>query len=121
MYSLDRSRVFPRLHTLSCLHVPQFYRVVCRTCRQEFVVRRNIDRPDGALVARIRSESLAVAGEPCTNNFVFGHREEKIAMSVVFDLVQGPLVALEENRSHCVNTLSILCGKKSAKGRGHSN
>ena len=49
-------------------------------------------------MSRICSESFSVAGEPGTDDLVFGYRKKEITLSVVFDLIKRPF--LESGVSH---------------------
>lgn len=48
----------------------------------------------------IGAEALAVVGKPDSWVMIFGAREEKIALTVVFEESQGPLVPLHQNWPH---------------------
>lgn len=60
----------------------------------------NIAAPDGSIVAAVGAEALAVVGEPDGGGVVLGAGEEKIALPVVLQEREGPLVALHQNRPH---------------------
>ena len=48
----------------------------------------DIDRPDSSDVSLVCSETLSIVREPGIDDVILGHREEQIALTVVFDLRQ---------------------------------
>ena len=100
VHPLDRRRKLPRVHALARPDVPELDRVVRRARRQQRArwVRR--DRPERALVAAVRAETLAVRAEPGADDVVFAHGEDQVPVGVVADLGEGALVAGDEDGAH---------------------
>jgi hypothetical protein len=59
----------------------------------------DVNAPDGAVVAVVGAQALAVQREPHVRLLVLGGGEEQVALAVVLDLRDRTLVALQENRS----------------------
>ena len=60
----------------------------------------DIAAPDGAVVAAVGAETLAVVGEPDGWGVVLCAREEQIAVSIVLQERQWPLVPFHQYRPH---------------------
>lgn len=48
----------------------------------------DIDRPDSSDVSLVCAKALSIVREPGIDDVILGHREEQIALTVVFDLRQ---------------------------------
>lgn len=60
----------------------------------------DVAAPYGAIVALVRAEALAVVGEPDGRGEVLGAGEEEVAVPVVLEEGQGPLMPLHQYRPH---------------------
>lgn len=60
----------------------------------------DVAAPDGAVVAAVGAEALAVVGEPDGGGVVLGAGEEEVALPVVLEERQRPLVAFHQDRPH---------------------
>ena len=61
---------------------------------------RDVACPDRAVVSDVRPHALAVVRVPQRGVVVLGAREHQVALAVVLDERQGPLVALQQNGAH---------------------
>lgn len=82
----------PDLDALARLDVPESDSVVRRAGRYEGAVGADVDGPERTLVAVVGAESLAVGREPDTEDLVLCDGEEKVAIAVELDLVEGPFL-----------------------------
>lgn len=60
----------------------------------------NIATPNGAVVATISAETLAIISEPNSGSMIFSAREQKVAVAIVFEKSQRPLVAFHQYWPH---------------------
>ena len=86
--------------------VPNAHGLVGRAGDEVAGVHRHLARPDGAIVALVGADALAIVGVPEARLQVFGAAHEQIALAVEFDLGQGALVPLEQVWPHGV---LLLC------------
>lgn len=64
-------------------------------------------------MAVVGAQSLAIRGPPGAHNFILGNGEQKIAIAVEFDLVQGPfLYEASLTVSLLLSFFSVPVGKK---------
>ena len=82
-HALHRRQEIPRLQAFPGSNVPNANGVVGGASGEECGGGVYIDRPQGALMAMIGAQSLAVGREPCAHDVVFGGREENIAIFVI--------------------------------------
>lgn len=80
--ALDGGREVPCLEALAALDVPESDGVVGTATGDHGRGGLDIDGPDGALVALVRAETLAIVGEPDADLLILGDGEEEIAVRV---------------------------------------
>lgn len=119
---LDGCGEVPCLEALARLDVPEADGVVGRARGEDGGGGVDVDGPDGALVAAICAEALAVVGEPGADLLIFGDGEDDVAFAVVsvrkasqsdpdhvllmmqgddqLDLGQGTFVARQQDGPH---------------------
>lgn len=81
--ALDGGGELPGLEVLARLDVPEADGVVGRARGDHGRGRLDVDGPDGADVAVVRAEALAVVGEPGADLLVLGDGEDDVAIEVV--------------------------------------
>ena len=77
--TLDAGREVPRLEQLARLHFPQAQGVVRAAGGEEGGGGVDVDGPEGALVAFVGAEALAVGAVPGADDVVFGDGEDEVA------------------------------------------
>jgi hypothetical protein len=77
------------------LRVPNFTRGIGRARHEVNSLPIDVNAPDSTVVAIIGAKAFAINRKPNVWLLVFGSREEKITLTVVFDLRDGTLVALQ--------------------------
>lgn len=82
------------------LDIPELGGLICATGDEAGGVTRDVAAPNGAVVAAVGAEALAVVGEPDVRGVVLGAGEEEVAVAVVLEEGQGPLVPFHQNRPH---------------------
>lgn len=126
--ALNGGQVVPGLEQLAGLDFPHAHRAVGAAGREEGGGRVDVDGPEGALVAFVGAEALAVGAVPGAHDMVFADGEEEIAFlgeSVrvmlvtdrpvyrdggrwrILDLGERTLVAGKQYRSHIC--CAVLC------------
>lgn len=78
--ALDRGQVVPGLEQLAGLHLPQAHRVVCAAGREQAGVRVDVDGPEGADVALVGAEALAICAVPGADGVILGDGEDEVAL-----------------------------------------
>ena len=70
----------------------------------------DIAAPNGAVVATVGAETLAVVGEPDGRVVIFGAGKQEVAVAVVFQECEWPFMAFHQNRSHgfLISLFSLL-------------
>lgn len=96
-------------------HSPHFHVVVCSSTNNALgmawqqrsasqgtrsILTININRPHSTSVSIVCSQTFTIVCEPNTALGVFAGGEDQISLSVVFDIGDGSLVTLQQNRSH---------------------
>lgn len=90
--ALDGGGELPRLEQAARLHLPEADGVVGGARREHGARRVDVDGPDGADVALVGSEPLAVVREPAADMLVLGDGEDEVAVGIV-PVVGGPVVS----------------------------
>ena len=90
--ALDGGGELPRLEQAARLHLPEADGVVGGARREHGARRVDVDGPDGADVALVGSEPLAVVREPAADMLVLGDGEDEVAVGSV-PVVGGPVVS----------------------------
>ncbi len=96
---LDGGGEVPGLEALARLDIPEADRVVGRARGDNGGGRVDIDGPDGALVAVVTAQPLAVGCEPDTDVLVLGGREDEVAVAVVPGEGGRALVVAQSSKS----------------------
>lgn len=82
----------------------------------------NVARPHRAVVSDVRPDALAIVRVPKRGVVVLGAREQQIALAVVLDERQRPLVAFQENRPHVgARALDANTGEGGVGARGKTD
>lgn len=90
--ALDGRGEVPGFEALAGAHVPQLDGVVGGARGEQRAGWVDGDGPEGALVAFVCAEALAVGAEPGADYVVFARREDEVAVGVVFYLGEGALL-----------------------------
>lgn len=77
-------------------------------------VAGDVAGPNGAVVAAVGAETLAIVGEPDSGGVVLRAGEEEIAFTVVLEERQWPLVAFHQNRPHLLPLLLLTSSSSSS-------
>ena len=85
---------------LAGLDVPELCGLVGAAGDEAHGVTRHVAAPNGAVVAAVGAQTLAVVGEPHGGIVVLSAREEKVAVPVVLQERQRPLVPFHQYRPH---------------------
>lgn len=96
--ALDGGGELPRLEQAAGLDLPQADGVVSGARGEDGARRVGVEGPDGADVAPVGADALAVVREPAADDLVLGGREDEVAVGIIPRVGGGESVSLVLSR-----------------------